>query len=189
MISDSFGPIIHSHGLRFLDTPSMRAERARCLYIRTPTAKWRQDNPDSWRILTLAEQTALKLRTEDAKAALPAVPLPSRTAISVPPQTERRLPEVQRSAPAMPSAVTGPQVPSARKEIIIDGRPLLSQKDTAAILGVDVRTLQRWNQDNYGPPPTRIGRRVYYDPQDVTGWVRGNRTAVRQPKLPTQPRS
>jgi predicted DNA-binding transcriptional regulator AlpA len=187
MISDSFGPIIHSHGLRFLDTPSMRAERARCLYIRTPTAKWRRDNPDSWRILTLAEQTALTLRTEDANAALSAVPLPSRTAVSVPPQTEGRLPEDERSARAMPSVLTKFPLPSARKEIIIDGRPLLNQKDAATILGVALRTLQRWNEDNYGPAQIKIGRRVYYDPRDVTAWVRGNRTVARQPGLPTEP--
>src|SRR6185437_9861755 len=107
MISDSLGPIIHSHGLRFFDTPSMRAERARCLYIRTPTAKWQRDNPDSCRPLTVAEQTALALRAEHAGEALSAAPLPmlgsgirpSRTAVALLPQTEHRLPKVAQSAP------------------------------------------------------------------------------------------
>ena len=191
MISDSLGPIIHGDGLRFLDTASMSATRAKCLSFGKSTGqrpKWLRDNPDTCRPLTLAEQTALTLRTESAGAALSAVPLPSRTAVSVLPQTEHRLSKDEGSALVMPPTITSPQVPSARKEIIIDGRPLLSQQDAAAILGVSVRTLQRWNQDNAGPPQIKIGRRAYYDPHQVTTWVRSDRTAARQqPGLPTQP--
>ncbi|HEY7231776.1 MAG TPA: helix-turn-helix domain-containing protein [Pseudolabrys sp.] len=191
MISDSLGPIIHSHGLRFFDTPSMRAERARCLYIRTPTAKWRRENLDSWRILTVAEQTAFALRAEHSGEGLSAAPLPmlgigtqpGRTAVALLPQTEHRLPEEEQSAPAVPPVATSRHVPSARNEIIVDGRSLLSQEDAAAILGVCVRTLQRRHKQHAGPPQIKIGRRVYYDPNELMAWVRANRTRAQTSQL------
>lgn len=193
MISDSLGPIIHFDGLRFLDTPSISATLARCRYIRTSTgqqSKWRQDNPDNCRPLTVAERTALALRAEHAGTALSAPPPPmlgrteiaaSRTAASVPPRIEHRLPRDEQSAPVEPPMVTGPHTPPTRDAIIIDGRPLLRQEDAAAILGVGVRTLQRWHKKNAGPPHIKIGRTVYYDPDELTAWVRANRSAAQKP--------
>jgi Helix-turn-helix domain len=200
MIGDNLGPIINSDGLRFLDTPLMRAERARCLYLGKLTRerpKWLRDNPDNARPLTAAEQAALASPTEHAAEALAPVPSPAllsearpnSTADVLRPQTENRPHQDEQSAPVMPPVVTSPQVPSTRDEIIIDGRPLLTQQDAAGILGASVRTLQRWHQKNVGPLQIKIGRRVYYDPDELTAWVSSNRTPAWQPELPTQLRT
>lgn len=198
MISDNLGPIFHSNGLRFLDTPSMPAKLARCRYIGTWTAqqpKWRRDNPDSWRPLTVAEQTALALRAEEAGGASSSVALPilggeiapSRTAAPALPQAGHRHPKDEQSARVMPPVVTSAQAPSARDEIIIDRRPLLRQKDAARILGKSLRTLQRWHGDNAGPPQIKIGRGVYYDPDELMAWIRTDRTGAQKSQFPAQP--
>src|SRR5947209_5040860 len=81
MVSDNLGPIIAGDGRRFLDTPSMSATRARCIYLGKlirEQPKWQRDNPDNIRLLTVAEQTALAPRTESTvEAALPPVSVPT----------------------------------------------------------------------------------------------------------------
>ena len=52
---------------------------------------------------------------------------------------------------------------STRDEIIIDGLRLISERRVEAKLGFSKRTLQRWRQENKGPPWVKIGRRIYYD--------------------------
>lgn len=198
MIADNLGPIIHAEGLRFLDTPSTSMTRARCLYLRQSTRerpKWRKDNPDKARPLTAAEQAALASPAEHAVKALAPMPspavlsdeLPNSTADALLLQTENRSPQDEQSAPVMPPVVTNPQVSYARDEIIMDGQPLLRQEDAAKILGIGVRTLQRWHQKNASPPQIKIGRTVYYDPDELTAWVRANRSAAQMP-FRTEPR-
>ena len=48
----------------------------------------------------------------------------------------------------------------------------LSIKDLAAEIGVNRRTLNRWNELRMGPPVTRIGHRVYYNKDSVDAWLR-----------------
>ena len=72
MAYDNLGPIIAGDGMRFLDTPSMLATRARCIYfgkLIREQPKWLQDNSDNVRLLTVAEQAALAPRPESAVAA------------------------------------------------------------------------------------------------------------------------
>ncbi len=52
---------------------------------------------------------------------------------------------------------------STRDEIIMDGLRLISERRVEAKLGFSKRTLQRWRQENKGPPWVQIGRRIYYD--------------------------
>ena len=44
----------------------------------------------------------------------------------------------------------------------------------AAMLGVHVRTLDRWFLERRGPPRTMIGRRVFYRIDSVKAWLRSN---------------
>jgi len=50
---------------------------------------------------------------------------------------------------------------STRDEIISDGRRLISERRVGAMLGFSKRTLQRWRQENKGPPWVKIGRRIF----------------------------
>jgi hypothetical protein len=156
MVSDNLGPIIFGDGMRFLDTPSMSAPRARSIYLGKPSRerpKWQQDNPDNCRPLTVAEQTALASRTEGA-------------------QPEHRPFEDEQSAPVILPAVAGPQAQSTSDELIVEGRRLVSEQRAAEILAVGTRTLQRWNKRNIGPPQTKVGRRNFYDLEQLTNWLR-----------------
>jgi len=60
---------------------------------------------------------------------------------------------------------------STRDEIISDGRRLISERRVGAMLGFSKRTLQRWRQENKGPPWVKIGRRIYYDEDKLKAWI------------------
>ena len=41
----------------------------------------------------------------------------------------------------------------------------------AEMLGRSLRTLQRWRKKGKGPPSTKIGRKVYYELNDLQEWI------------------
>jgi DNA-binding transcriptional MerR regulator len=43
-------------------------------------------------------------------------------------------------------------------------------QDVAGYLGVPIKTLYQWRQQNYGPKSRRVGCYVRYDPDDVINW-------------------
>jgi hypothetical protein len=45
----------------------------------------------------------------------------------------------------------------------------------AAELYISVNTLNRWRLEGVGPRYIKAGRRVLYDPNDVTAWLASNR--------------
>jgi hypothetical protein len=67
--------------------------------------------------------------------------------------------------------VTTPETPNARDEIIIDGRRLFGEHRVAEMLSGSPRSLQRWRKTGKGPPSTKIGRKVYYDINDLQEWI------------------
>jgi predicted DNA-binding transcriptional regulator AlpA len=66
---------------------------------------------------------------------------------------------------------TNPTTAAAGDEIVIDGRRLLDERRVAAMLGRSPRTLQRWRTEGKGPPSTKIGREVFYEPNDLQEWI------------------
>ena len=52
-------------------------------------------------------------------------------------------------------------------------RPGLTQREAAAILEVDPRTLRKWAARNYGPQPLRDGNQCLYNPADVAAFAAG----------------
>jgi hypothetical protein len=78
----------------------------------------------------------------------------------------------QQAANTAPQAIANPEVTNletanAADEIVIDGRTLRSEQRVAEMLGRSPRTLQRWRKTGKGPLSTNIGRKVYYDPDDL----------------------
>lgn len=51
---------------------------------------------------------------------------------------------------------------------------ILSQKETADLLGVSERTLARWHSLRKGPPRVSAGRRPLYRLQAVQKWLERN---------------
>jgi excisionase family DNA binding protein len=47
---------------------------------------------------------------------------------------------------------------------------LWTVQDTAAYLGVPVKTLYQWKWRGEGPPVRKVGRHLRYDPASVRAW-------------------
>jgi hypothetical protein len=67
--------------------------------------------------------------------------------------------------------VTTPATATAGDELVIDGRRLLGERRVAETLSRSPRSLQRWRKTGKGPPSTNIGRKVYYDLNDLQEWI------------------
>jgi len=138
--------------------------------------KWLDEHKDLWRPYKTVEDgvAVLRPRIEGGDIeTIPGTPSSSKllsdtrlntngTEVSLPTPTKALLPAHEPALVTLP-AVIGPQAVSTRDEIIIGGRRLISDRRVAAVLGVSKRTLQRWRQENKGPPWVKIGRRIYYD--------------------------
>jgi Helix-turn-helix domain len=72
--------------------------------------------------------------------------------------------------------VTNPATANAGDEIAIHGRRLFGERRVAEMLGCSVRTLQRDRKEGKGPPSTKIGRRVFYELNDLQKWVDRGKT-------------
>ena len=64
--------------------------------------------------------------------------------------------------------------------------PLLTERQLARILNLEVRTLQAWRlRGGVGPPFLKLGNRsVRYDPQEVRAWLRRRRRASTSASAP-----
>ena len=56
-------------------------------------------------------------------------------------------------------------------EIEIAGRRYITAHRLAALLGVTVRTLERWDAARIGPPKIKIGKRVLFDVAKLPEWL------------------
>jgi hypothetical protein len=71
---------------------------------------------------------------------------------------------------ANPQAST-PATAAAGDEIVIDNRHLLGEHRVAKMLGCSLRTLQRRRMEGKGPASTKIGRKVFYELNDLQEWI------------------
>ena len=71
---------------------------------------------------------------------------------------------------ANPQAST-PATPAAGDKIVIDDRQFLGEHLVAEMLGRHPRTLERWRKKGNGPAFTTIGRKVYYELNDLQEWI------------------
>jgi hypothetical protein len=69
-----------------------------------------------------------------------------------------------------PEATT-PATATAGDEIIIGERRFVSERRVAAMLGCSPRTLQRWRTEGKGPPSTKIGRKQFYELNELQEWI------------------
>jgi cell pole-organizing protein PopZ len=86
---------------------------------------------------------------------------------------DERQPDKQATNIA-PRTIANPQAPAtaaAGDEIVIDGRHLLGERRVAEMLGCSLRTLQRRRTKGKGPASTKIGRKVFYELNDLQEWI------------------
>jgi predicted DNA-binding transcriptional regulator AlpA len=87
--------------------------------------------------------------------------------------------ERQSDKPAaniVPRTIANPQASTAATaaagdKIVIDDRQLLGERRVAEMLGCSLRTLQRRRTKGKGPASTKIGRKVFYELNDLHEWI------------------
>ena len=91
------------------------------------------------------------------------------------PGEDKRQPDKPATNTAPPTIAnpeaTAPATAAAGDEIIIGERRFIGERRVAEMLGYSLRTLQRWRTEGKGPPSTKIGRKVYYELNDLQEWI------------------
>ena len=64
----------------------------------------------------------------------------------------------------------------------------MTPAELAAELGVNPRTLERWNNQRVGPPRVRLGRKVLYRRDSVVEWITASETNSLRSQSRKQPR-
>jgi predicted DNA-binding transcriptional regulator AlpA len=147
--------------------------------------EWLRDHPDRWQ--TREEFLRdLQARARTDVAAEPTEPPSTPLASEVPTGSESNglllvpgedEPQPHKSATntapptiATPEA-TVPATAAAGDEINIGGRRFVSEPRVAEMLGHSPRTLQRWRMEGKGPPSTKIGRKTFYELNELQKWM------------------
>ncbi len=91
------------------------------------------------------------------------------------PGEDKRLPD-KTATNTTPPTIANPQASTpataaAGDEIVIDDRHLLGERRVAKMLGCSLRTLQRRRMGGKGPASTKIGRKVFYELNDLQEWI------------------
>lgn len=55
-------------------------------------------------------------------------------------------------------------------------QPLLKDIRVGEVLGVDVKTLERWRREGSGPAFVRAGRQIRYRTEDIEEWLAARTT-------------
>ena len=143
--------------------------------------EWLRDHPERWQTREDALRD-LQARTRNDVQAKPAEPRSTTSAAEVPtggksdgplpvPGEDKRQPDKPATNTTPPTIANAEATATAGDEIIIGGRQLISERRFAAMLGRHPRTLQRWRKKHRGPPSTNIGRRVFYEINEVLEWI------------------
>ena len=147
--------------------------------------EWLRDHPDRWQ--TREEFLRdLRARARTDVAAEPTEPRSTPSATEVPtggesnglllvPGEDERQPD-KPATNIVPRTIANPQASTpataaAGDEIVIDDRHLLGERRVAEMLGCSPRTLQRWRTKGKGPAFTKIGRKVFYELNDLQEWI------------------
>ena len=146
--------------------------------------EWLRDHPERWQTREDALRDLQARAGTDIKADIKAEPPESCSTTSANeirtsaesdgpvPGEDKRLSD--RPAPnTTPPTIANAEATAATAgdEIIIGERRLISELRFAAMLGYSPRTLQRWRNKHRGPPSTKIGRRFFYEIDEVQEWI------------------
>ena len=99
----------------------------------------------------------------------------SSNGLSLVPGEDKRQPD-KPATNIVPRTIANPQASTpataaAGDEIIIGERQYISERRAAETLGRCPRTLQRWRKKGKGPAFTTIGRKIFYELNDLQEWI------------------
>jgi len=87
----------------------------------------------------------------------------------------QRIRDVRQEAsplrPVVESKIDVGGVASIENEIEVGGRRYVGAQRLAALLGVSLRTLSRWDATGTGPPKIKVGRKVVFDLGKIPQWL------------------
>lgn len=83
----------------------------------------------------------------------------------------KRLPDKPATNTTLPTIGNAEATATAGDEITVGERRFASERRVAAMLGYSRRQLQRWRKEGKGPPSTKIGRRVFYEINELQEWI------------------
>ena len=146
--------------------------------------EWLRDHPDRWQtreefLRDLQARAKTDVAAEPTRAAL----TPSAIEVPTGGQSNGPLPVSgeDKPQPHKPATNTAPPTinpeatisatAAADDEINIDGRRFVSEPRVAEMLGCSLRTLQRRRMEGKGPAFTKIGRKVFYELNDLQEWI------------------
>jgi predicted DNA-binding transcriptional regulator AlpA len=147
--------------------------------------EWLRDHPDRWQTREefLRDQQA-RPGTDIAAKRTESRSTPSATEVPTGGESDGRLlvpgedkrpsdrPGTNTAPPTIADAeATAPATAAAGDEINIGGRRFVSEPRVAPMLGYSPRTLQRWRKDGKGPPSTKIGRKTFYELDELQKWM------------------
>src|ERR1700733_10791473 len=145
--------------------------------------KWLRDYPDRWqtredffRGRQARAKTDVEAKAAGACSTTSANAVRTTGASDGPLPVEGERPPDKSAANTAPQTIANPEVTNpapgaAGDEIVIGARRLFAEPRVAEMLGRTVRSLQRWRKTGKGPPSTNIGRKVYYDLNDLQKWI------------------
>jgi predicted DNA-binding transcriptional regulator AlpA len=153
--------------------------------------EWLRDHPERWqtredflRDLQARAGTDVEAEPPEARSATPLneVRTSSVSDDSLPaPSEDKRLPDEPATNTMPPPMGNAAAAATADDEITIGERRLIGERRVAAMLGYSQRQLQRWRRERKGPPSTKIGRRVFYEINELKEWIvreKGDNAAV-----------
>jgi predicted DNA-binding transcriptional regulator AlpA len=147
--------------------------------------EWLRDHPDRWqtreeflRDLQAHAGTDVAAELTEPRSAPPATEVPTGA------ESDGRLlipgedkPQPHKSATnTAPPTIANPEATAAATtaagdEINIGGRRFVSEPRVATMLGCSLRTLQRRRTKGKGPASTKMGRKVFYELNDLQEWI------------------
>jgi hypothetical protein len=65
--------------------------------------------------------------------------------------------------------------PAASSDFLAD---YFGERDFAAAIGRDLRTIRRWDAERIGPPRIRVGRKILYRKSAVIRWLEAHETST-----------
>ena len=147
--------------------------------------EWLRDHPDRWqtreeflRDLQARARTDVAAEPTEPRSTPSATEVPtgggSNGLLVVPGEDERQSDNPATSIVPRTIASPQPRTPAtaaADDEIVIDDRHLLGERRVAKKLGCSLRTLQRWRTKGKGPAFTKIGRKIFYELNDLQEWI------------------